>query len=717
MRLLAACVGAAFSLALSLSALASADDPFLWLEDVGGARALKWVHAQNEQTLRALRADAQYAKDLAAAEAIVAAKDRIPYGTIAGSAVYNFWQDEQHQRGVWRRTALEDYEDSDPNWETVIDLDKLSAFDRKSWVWKGADCLPPAFVRCLVKLSPAGADEIVVREFDVAAKSFVTRGFEVGEAKTDIAWLDRDTVLVATNVGRASLTGAGEPRVVKIWHRGQPLRTADTIYEGNVSDLNITPVSTFDRTGLAEAFIVRERGSFESELVYVSSKRRVAPVAVPKSLAFKGMHRRQLIFQAANDWTVGTRTYAQGTLVSFSLDEYLAKGAVPGVIPLFIPDHRTAVTAVAIARDAVYLSVLDNVKGRVHEVTFNGREWFWRRLILPDHGGVEIVSANPADREVLIKYTSFLTPDRLYLTIRGKEPQRIKSLPERFDADDLTVAQFEAVSADGTRVPYFLVRDGDAPNDGSTPTLLYAYGGFQVPTTPWYWSTAGKLWLEKGGAYAVANVRGGGEFGPRWHQAATRERRQKNFDDLAAVARDMIKRGITSPRRMGMLGTAHGGLVATGTFVRNPTLFNAVSAQVPLTDMLRYKRLSADASWISEYGNPDDPRQRAIIARWSPYQNIRVGARYPRAFFLASTRDDRIHPAHARKMAAKLDALGHPYLYFETTDTNDAASTLHQRAEQLALTYTYFRQQLMGAALPPEPERISGIEPYAPRSN
>ncbi|NOT42460.1 MAG: S9 family peptidase [Alphaproteobacteria bacterium] len=665
-----------------LAVAATSDDPFLWLEDVRGQRALKWVRAQNELTLRSLRSDDGYGEALAAASAIVGAKDRIPYGSLAAGWVHNFWQDERHPRGVWRRTRLSDYRDREPAWEALIDLDALAASQGRDWTWRGAECLPPTFTRCLIRLSRNGDEAIIVREFDIATKSFVRNGFDIGVGRTDVSWVDANTVVVATNWGK------GAPRAVKLWNRGEAIGDAKAIYEGKPGDLAVRPVVYSDAKGTAEIFIIRSLAGSDSEVLYVDANSRVTRIDVPRHLDFKGLHSRQVLFQTARDWKVGGATMARGALVGFSLDEYIGNGGiVPAVKVLFTPEPRIAIADVTLGRDAVYLSLLDNVKGRTNEVTYDGQQWFWRRMTLPDTGSVEVVSASPVDAEVLIKFECFVTPDRLYIASKGKVPKIIKSLPDRFDAGAVEVAQYEAVSADGTRIPYFFVRRGAR---GNTPTLLYAYGGFQVSTTPWYWSTAGKLWLEKGGAYAVANVRGGGEFGPGWHEAATRERRQRNFDDLAAVAKDMIARGFTSPRRLGVIGSSQGGLLATGAFVQNPDLFNAVSAQLPLTDMLRYKRLSTDdANLIAEYGNPDDPRQRAIITRWSPYQNVRVGVTYPRAFFLTATRDERVHPGHARKMAAKLDAFGQPTLYFETPDT---AGT---RAEQLALTFTYFRQQLM----------------------
>jgi prolyl oligopeptidase len=699
MRFVAVVAGVVLTLTLSVLAFAqpAPNDPFLWLEDATGSRALQWVRAQNNVTLKALASDDDFADAREEAEAILTAADRIPQALIGGGQVYNLWQDRQHERGLWRRTTLDEFRDSAPQWETLIDLDALSTQQNENWVWKGAQCLAPAYRRCLVKLSRGGRDAVVVREFDLVTRAFVPGGFEIAEAKTEVAWVDANTVMVATNWGPDTLTRAGYPRAVKVWRRGQNVRDASRLYEGEAGDINVLPRTFVDGEGRTDRFVVRGRGVAGAEIFHVDDRWRVTRIIIPSFVEFKGLSRRQLLFYLNRDWRTAGRLYLRGSLVSFSLDDYLASGgALPAIRSLFTPDNKTAIAAVATGKDTVYLSLLENVKGRLHEISFDGAQWLWRRVPMPDNGAIEIAATNDGEGEVLLKFSSFTNPDTLYLMPRGGEPSAIKQLPPRFDAYAFEVRQYEAVSADGTRIPYFVVRKEDTLNNGDTPMILYAYGGFQVATTPWYWSTAGKLWLEKGGAYAVANVRGGGEFGPRWHEAAKGVNRQKNIDDLTAVARDMITKGFTSSRRLGVMGASQGGLLATAAYVQNPTLFNAVAAQVPLTDMLRYPRLSAGASWIAEYGDPNDPIQRAAILRWSPYHNIKAGVRYPRAFFLASTRDDRVHPAHARKMAAKLQANGHPYLYYETIDGgHDSARTLRQRAEQLALTFTYFKQQLM----------------------
>ena len=697
---LAAFTGAVLTSVVGLAASAAGvpDDPFLWLEEVAGAKALEWVRAQNEATLKDLKADPAYEETLDAAQSILMARDRIPYGNLAAGQVYNFWQDDAHERGLWRRTSLAGYQKPEPPWQMLLDLDALSEAENENWVWKGAECLPPAFARCLVQLSRGGGDAVVVREFDVPAKAFVADGFELPEAKTDVAWVDQDTIMVATNWGKGSLTTSGYARIVKAVTRRQRLRDARTLFEGQIDDVASNPSVEFASDGKAERFIVRGFDFFNAELFYVDAAWRVRRIPVPVYAEFKGLHKRQLLFRLMKNWRVGGQSFLQGSLVALSLDAFLAGGGVlPPVRPLFIPDARTAIDSVTPSRDAVYVSYLENVKGRIRKLTFDGARWSSRRVALPDNGAVDIAAASAFDGEVMIKFASFLVPDALYLSMaEAREPQTIKQLPPRFDAGGCKVSQYEAVSADGTKIPYFIVRKDGAPANGETPALLYAYGGFQISTTPWYWSTAGKLWLEHGGAYAVANIRGGGEFGPRWHDAARGKNHQRNFDDLAAVARDMIARGFTSARRLGVIGGSQGGLLVAGAFVQNPDLFNAVSAQVPLTDMLRFTQMSAGASWIAEYGDPADPRQRAIIAQWSPYQNLKSGVKYPRVFFMASTSDDRVHPGHARKMAARMLALGHPVYYYEAIDGGHAASaTLRDRAEQIALVYTYFRRQLL----------------------
>ncbi|MEQ1753475.1 MAG: prolyl oligopeptidase family serine peptidase [Micropepsaceae bacterium] len=667
-------------------------DPYLWLEEIHGARAQQWVHSQNETTLGELRTDPSYRQTRAAADQILNFKDSIPRDQIAGDGVFSFTQSAIHPFGVWRRSGIESYKAGSPGWETLLDLDALNAQQGSRLTWRGAKCLPPDFARCLLFLSDQGAVAVRVREFDSQTRTFVPDGFDVGDATTEAEWIDADTLLIATNWGKGSLTRSGKPRVVKIWSRGLSLREGQTVYEGNPSDLAVTPKTVFSADGKVSLFVIRQLGPTDAQLFHLDESGKAMRITAPASAQFKGMLQRQMVFFLNSDWRIAGQNHLAGSLVSFSLDQYLKNGgALPQIHQAYIADQRSSVTGVAVSSSAVFVSLLENVQGRMNELTFDGQQWLWRRITLPNNGAVEILSASELGQDVLLKYSSFLSPDALYVVGRGREPKPVRQLSARFDARGAEVAQYEAVSADGAKIPYFVVRKTTLLGNAPAPTLLYAYGGFQISTTPWYWSSAGKLWLEKGGAYAIANIRGGGEFGPNWHSAAMGANRQRNFDDLAAVAKDMIARGLTSPPKLGIFGSSQGGLLVAGTFVQHPELFSAVVAQVPLTDMLRYTKLEASKSWTPEYGDPADPRMRDIISQWSPYQNLRAGVKYPSVFFMTSTEDSKVHPGHARKMAAKMEGLGQPVLYYEDHLSGDTS----QRAEQLALTFTYFKRVLM----------------------
>lgn len=667
-------------------------DPYLWLEEIHGARAQQWVHSQNETTLGELRTDPSYRQTRAAADQILSFKDSIPRDQIAGDTVFSFTQSAIHPAGVWRKSSMESYRAGSPNWETLLDLDALNAQQGTKLSWKDAKCLAPDFTRCLLFLSSQDEAGVRVREFDTQARTFVADGFDVGSAATEAEWIDTDTLLIATNWGKGSLTRGGKPRIVKIWSRGLSLREGQTVYEGAPTDAAVTPKTVFSADGKVSLFVIRQLSANDAQLFHLDESGKAMRITAPSSARFRGMLQREMVFFLNSDWRIAGQNHLAGSLVSFSLDQYLKNGgALPQIHQAYIADQRSSVTGVAVSSDAVFVSLLENVQGRLNELTFDGRQWLWRRITLPNNGAVEILSASELGKDVLLKYSSFLTPDALYVVERGREPKPVRQLSERFDARGAEVTQYEAVSTDGAKIPYFVVRKTALLGNAPAPTLLYAYGGFQISTTPWYWSSAGKLWLEKGGAYAIANIRGGGEFGPNWHAAATGENRQRNFDDLAAVAKDMIARGLTSPPKLGIFGSSQGGLLVAGTFVQHPELFSAVVAQVPLTDMLRYTKLEASKNWTSEYGDPADPRMRDIIAQWSPYQNLKPGVKYPSVFFMTSTEDSRVHPAHARKMAAKMEEMGQPVLYYEDHQGSDAG----QRAEQLALTFTYFRRVLM----------------------
>jgi prolyl oligopeptidase len=704
----------AFLMALFLQALSanatgdsapqSPDDPFLWLEEVEGPRALEWVRAQNERALDVLTSDSRYERYYEAALAIAQDKSRIPTGALRDGWVYNFWQDETHVRGVWRRTTLESYETSDPQWQTVLDVDALAAAEGKNWVWKGASCLPGSS-RCLVKLSDGGKDASVVREYDVEDRRFVPQGFILPEAKSNVVWQDADTLLVSTDWGENSLTSSGYPFVVKQWRRGTPLSQATLVHSGTAQDVAVAPFRLDGPQG--EVLLgIAEANTFFTSTYYILSGARggeathsaptttLVRLPLPPKSTVRALQGDQIVFTLEQDWQLGRRKWMSGSLLSLSVAD--VEAAAPRVRLIFAPGPRESIDDVALTRAGLLIASYKEVRGRLFRASYKGGRWTKTRLPIPDTGTVGIVTADERADVAFVTYQDFLQPTTLYrVAVNTGEVAPVKSLPAKFDASRFTTEQFHAVSKDGTRVPYFVVRPRDMVADGKNPTLLYAYGGFQVSMLPSYSGTLGQLWLEQGGVYVLANIRGGGEFGPAWHQAGLKTNRQVVYDDFIAVAEDLIRRQITSPEHLGIQGGSNGGLLMGVMLTQRPDLFNAVVVQVPLLDMLRYHQLLAGASWVDEYGSPDVPEERAWLERLSPYHNLEKRERFPVPFLLTSTKDDRVHPGHARKYAAKLEALGMPFLYYENMDGgHSAAANLRERAKRQALEFTYLAQRL-----------------------
>lgn len=679
-------------------AMESDADPFLWLEDIRGERALDWVKSQNELTFRALKSDPQYAPDYNSMLQMLDADDRVPAGQLHGDQVLNFWQDKQHVRGIWRRTTVQSYESAAPQWDTLLDVDQLAAREGKNWVFKGAIC-PADLSRCLLKLSPDGGDTVVLREFAPDKKRFVQDGFSLGEAKAEAAYVDADTILFSTDFGDGTLTKAGYPRIVKLWHRGQSVADAKAVFTGQTEDVISSPAVFHSPFG-ATAMVTRAISYFETEYYLLGPDGRTTRFPLPLSAELQGvMHAgaadAQLIATLRSDWTPpGQAKIAQGSLIAIAAGAFSESGQLPHVDVLFTPGDRTAIEAVAIGRDAIYAAIYRNVTGSIHAFHRAAGQWQDQELNLPKGGSTSIVSANGYGPGAYFSFQDYLTPATIFAADSGGV-RAIKSAPARFDPATYSSAQYEAVSKDGTRIPYFVVRSKDAAGPG--PMLLYGYGGFEISQTPFYWASMGRLWLPQGGAYAVANIRGGGEFGPAWHQAALKENRQKSYDDFIAVAEDMVRRGFTTPRQLGIMGGSNGGLLVGTVAVERPDLFGAVVCQVPLLDMVRYTKFGAGASWIAEYGDPDNPAERAAILRYSPYQNVRPGVKYPPFLFVTATSDDRVTPIHARKMAAKMESESNDVLFFENMEGGHAAAADHaQQAEMNALTLVYLRQKLIG---------------------
>jgi prolyl oligopeptidase len=676
----------------ALGAASSDDDPFQWLEDIHGEKAMAWVREQNARTTKALEGRPEYEAVYRRTLEILDSKEKIPTPELLGGTVYNFWKDDAHERGIWRRTSLASYRTAGPRWETVLDVDALAKAEGKAWVFHGADCLPPAYERCMISLSIGGSDAAVIREFDNKAKGFVPDGFSLPEAKSSVSWHDEDTLWVGTNFGPGSLTDSGYPRIVKLWKRGTPLSSAETIFEAGTEDVGAFGSSDILSDGRYD--LVQRVPAFFRQEMFVRLGDRLVRLEVPEDCKPYGFFRDRLLLSLRSDWTVDGRTYREGSLLAAPVDDLLR--GKPKIDVLFEPGERVSLAGVDRTRDRVLLQILDNVKSRLTALSLKD-DGSWARTAIPTPGtGTAELSAMSAwTEDFFFTYEDFTTPASLWLSENGGAPVKVKTEPAFFDANGMTTEQFEATSQDGTKIPYFVIRPPGAKSDGTAPTLLYAYGGFEVSELPGYSGTLGSAWLSRGGTYVLANIRGGGEFGPAWHKAAVREKHIRNFEDMVAVAQDLIARRITSTRHLGIMGGSQGGLLVGGTFVLYPQLFHAVVAQVPLADMRRYSHLLAGASWMAEYGDPDKPEDWAFMKTWSPYQLVKKGASYPTPFYWTNTRDDRVHPAHARKMVAKLEAQGHPVYYFENTEGGHGSGAVNrQKARVTALQYAYLWMML-----------------------
>ncbi len=683
-------------------------DPFLWLEDVQGEAALAWVRERNAESQKVLMARPEYTPTRERLLQVLNSKERIPYISRRGEHFYNLWQDETHKRGLWRRTSLAEYRKPEPAWETVLDLDALGAAEGENWVWGGAVGLAPSHRLCLVMLSRGGADANVVREFDTVTKAFVKDGFVLPEAKSDIDWIDADTLFVGTDFGPGSMTDSGYPRVIKRWKRGTPLAEAVTVFEGEKADVAVR--ASVDTTPGHERTIVARSIDFYNSKRFVVQGTKLLPMDVPDdaSVTFwnsAGAPADTLMLELRSDLITPARKHPRGSLLAIDAAAYQRGERRFDV--LFEPTATRSLAGFALTRSHVLVDVLDNVASKLEEWQRTPEGFKRREVAAPFPGTIGVsglfdpmLSDDALAESYLLTYSDFLTPDTLSLGQTGGDTRAVlKSLPPTFDATGMRAEQSFATSADGTRIPYFVVwprgLNAQSPATGGAPTLLYGYGGFEVSTQPWYSAAFGSAWLARGGVLVVANIRGGGEFGPAWHQAAVKENKQRSYDDFIAVALDLIQRGITSPQHLGIEGGSNGGLLVGATFTQRPDLFNAVVCSVPLLDMRRYHKLLAGASWMAEYGDPDKPEEWQYISKYSPYQNLRKDVKYPRVLFTTSTRDDRVHPGHARKMAARLLSLGHEVLYFENIEGgHGGAADNEQRAHVQALEMSYLWRQL-----------------------
>lgn len=690
----------ALSLSLNLSKAALPEsDPYIWLEEATSAKALDWANNRNQETFARLKKSSLFQEIQTDVRKILLASDKLPVVSLSDGLLYNFWQDSSHVRGIWRRTTSVEFQKQEPNWETILDLDELAKNEGENWVWGGANCYPHSAKLCLLKLSRGGKDAAVYREFNTNSKSFVKNGFTVPENKSTVAWIDANTIYVSSDFGAGTVSTSGYPISTRVWKRGTPLSGAREVFRGEVNDVSAESFTDFDFKKTYH-FTSRATSFFEAKMQYQNEKGKRFDIPLPQSANFQTTFQGFALFSLRAELKTPRGMIPQGSLIALPLSK-LKKGAkaLENIELVFTPSQTRFFQSVAKTRDFLVIDVLDNVRGQSIVVNRTiGGHWKVRELSATRNGVATVAAAELTSNTLILYYTDFLTPESYYVGSakpKSGTPKLLKQVPARFESSDLVSEQFYATSKDGTKVPYFIVHKKSIAFDGKNPTVVYGYGGFENSLTPYYLAATGKIWLEKGGVYVLSNIRGGGEFGPAWHEAALKENRQRAFDDFIAISEDVIQRKITGPKHLAIWGGSNGGLLTGAVFVQRPDLYNAVLCEVPLLDMIRFPLLGAGTSWEGEYGDPNDPAMREIILKYSPYQNVQKDKTYPEAFFLSSTADDRVTPAHARKMVARMMEQGHPVLYYENTEGGHAGSAnIEQKVLWKSLGFSYLWEKL-----------------------
>ena len=674
-----------------------ADDPHLWLEEIQGEDALAWAREQNERTFDELRDNDVYRQLYEEAHGILTSDARIPDGRINGDHYYNFWQDEVHVSGIWRRSSLDTFLSGSPEWETLLDVDALKEAEHENWVYQSHDCVGNGSDRCLIEMSRGGKDESVYREFSLQTRSFVADGFVVPEAKSVVEWLGEDALLVATDWGD-ELTNSGYALDVRLWKRDTQLHESSSVFKGDVVDTLVAP-QVVSNDGTEYAFVVRLFADWnEREYMRIEDGKVVEIMDWPLRTNLLGALDRRIILSIEQDWQKEDSNYRSGDVIAYDV----GSGKTELV---FSPNDKQAVNGVSLGATSLFVELLDNVVGRVKRIRRTESGWQDVNIKLPDNGVAKIISSSSSRDDAFATYESSIQPTTLYYIDTEDTTTPVAALPHFYDATDVVIRQEFATSADGESIPYFLIGHKKVLDMGNAPTILYGYGGFTIPILPVYYENpsrpqhgglAGRMWISRGGVLALGNMRGGGEYGPRWHQSALRENRQRAYDDYFAIAEDLIDSGIAAPDRLGALGRSNGGLLLGVALTQRPELFAALDIGAPLLDMIRYNKLLAGASWMGEYGNPDVPEDREFIEKYSPYQNLREGQEYPKVFFYTSTLDDRVHPGHARKMAAKLATMDQDFYYYENIEGgHGGTANQEQLAMRTALEYAYFIRLLM----------------------
>ena len=681
--------GAMFAL-FTMNLMAQTEDPYIWLEEVESKKSMDWVNAQNKISADKLSKVEGFDQLKSKFLQTYNDKDKIVYPSTVGDYVYNFWQDDKHVRGIWRRSPRADYLKSDPQWETVLDLDELSLKDGKKWVFHGASFLEPNYNLCLINLSDGGTDESEIREFDLVKKEFVAGGFLLPSSKGNASWINENELLVSRDFGNGTMTTSGYPRFVKRLKRGAALEEAVTLMEAPETAMGLWGSTSYEN-GKYEIYMSKSE-TFYEHYTYCLKDGKPVMLSLPKDIDYNGLYKDQDIATLNSDWILGNETFKIGSLVSINHAQLL-NGEL-NVKLIYTPDAKSSIDGVVITKNELIVTTLQNVQNVLLTATFENSKWHVYRVDTKEFGRIAIVDANENQSGYFYTFSNFIQPPTLYYS-EGTYTKIVQTQKALFNSDGLVVEQFESTSKDGTKIPYYIIRKKEINYDGSNPTLVYAYGGFNISQKPSYSATTGIGWLETGGVYVVASIRGGGEFGPSWHQSAIKEKRQNAYDDFYSVCEDVIQRKISSPAHMGAFGWSNGGLMAGVVATQRPDLFNAVIIGAPLLDMKRYNKMLAGASWMGEYGNPDVDEEWEYIQKYSPYHNVVKGKKYPEVFFVTSTKDDRVHPAHARKMAARMMEQGHPIYYYETVEGgHGAASTNDQSAFNSALMYSYLKKKL-----------------------
>ncbi|HEY4355038.1 MAG TPA: prolyl oligopeptidase family serine peptidase [Acidobacteriaceae bacterium] len=675
------------------------DDKYIWLENVSSPKSMDWVNAENARSMKVFEADPHFKEFEEEAVKLGSNPNRLPMPALRGDEVYNSWRDKDHARGLLRKTSVADYLTADPHWKTVIDFDALGKTEHVGWVPKGRSCLYPGDQYCLIAISAGGEDAVTEREFNLKTGQWVPDGFTLSHSKQNVSWIDKDTLLVDRDWGAGTMTNSGYAFVVKKWKRGTPLESATEVFRGAATDeVGSSGRVLHDAQGHSLTMFHRGVTFFESQ-EFIQTPRGIERLAIPGKAGLHGMIDGRLIVEIRENWTPagGNEHFKEGSLLELKLADVLKDPAHLKPSVVFVPTDKEFLAQAAVGKSRILVTTLANVQGRAYVYSPAGAGWTKTKLALPDNVAVSITSMNDTDDRFFVSVTGFLTPPSVWIgdAATGSLKQA-KAEPAQFDASNLTVDQLSAKSKDGTVVPYFVVHQKGMKYDGSNATLLTAYGGFEIAETPTYSAVRGKLWLDRGGVFVLANIRGGGEFGPAWHEAGLKTHRQRIYDDFAAVGQDLITRKITSTPHLGIQGGSNGGLLMGVEMTQHPNLWSAIVIDVPLLDMLRFEHIAAGASWVGEYGSVNVPQEQAFLAGISPYNQLKPDVKYPVPFIFTTTKDDRVGPQHARKFAAKMAEYHEPFYFYELTEGgHGSGASIQQEAQTNAMTYVYLTEKLM----------------------